>query len=88
MSLHDDHIMIDGKEPKDVTIGVPLPAFMATMKAIRDIRALHTAWHFGPEGVLCAHCSHPANVCEVKVEYPCPTLQTLQALDTLEEDAS
>lgn len=88
MSLHDDRIMIDGKEPQNVTIGVPLQAFMATMRAIRQIRELHKPWHFGPEGVLCQHCSHPANVCEVMVQYPCPTLQTLEALDTLEEDQS
>lgn len=81
MALNE--IYPDPKEQQN-TIEIPLEAFLALTKAVRDIRAIHSQWHFGPEGVLCAACSHPANVCEIMIDWPCPTLKTLQQFDELE----
>lgn len=68
----------------DNTITVPLDAFLALTKAVRDIRSIHSQWHYSPQGVLCSACSHAANVCELEVPWPCPTIKALQAFDEME----
>jgi len=50
------------------------------LTAIQRIRQLHSQWHFGPDGIICAHRSHAGQTCTVQVAWPCPTLIAIEGL--------
>lgn len=70
----------EGKVPKN-TVQVPLEAFLAQLKVLRDIRALHyqTPSIAISTIMVCHECSTPWG------DLGCSTIQAFTALDNLED---